>query len=327
MAVDHLTYDLIYRHLLGQTSEEEEHNLFVWIEEREENRNFYFEIAAIWKTHRTLSSDKLQQHCEAMICRLNARIDADAEMQKTVRTRNIRRWMRSAVAVAAMIAIVTALWIVPFEVNNQDRFISYVNMTQEVMSLKLDDGSQVWMQRQTKLEYAYHPKTGERIVRLDGEAYFNVSRDTLHPFVVQTGALFVRVLGTEFNVRAFSSDPQTEVTLESGSVRLQTPEGANLLRLHPNQRAVFNAGIDDIEVSEIDASNFVLEHYDLLSMKHATINEIITHIEQVYGFRLRVANPNSTKRYDINLLRSSSPDEVVDLIRALTGEPCEVISK
>ena len=65
---------VLYKHLNHETTEAEERRLYAWLEEREEHRTFYFEIAAIWSAHKTLSSKQLGERCDAMMRRLNARI-------------------------------------------------------------------------------------------------------------------------------------------------------------------------------------------------------------------------------------------------------------
>lgn len=166
-----------------------------------------------------------------MLRRLNARIDADDAMQRPARFA-WRRWMSAAAAAA---------WLAGLRLPEAGRFQSYANHTGDVAVLHLEDGTQVWLQDGTELRYAVGKGDGERIVRLDGEAYFDVSHDARHPFVVETRELAIRVLGTAFNVRALAGDPLTEVVLERGAVRLETPGGDNLVRLHPNQRAGFDA--------------------------------------------------------------------------------------
>ena len=205
------------------------------------------------------------------------------------------------------------------------RFQSYANHTGDVTVLHLEDGTQVWLQDGTELRYAVGKGDGERIVRLDGEAYFDMSHDARHPFVVETRELAIRVLGTAFNVRALAGDPLTEVVLERGAVRLETPGGDNLVRLHPNQRAVYDARMGDMEVAEINAPLYVTRRYNLVTMKGATITEIIAGIEKSYGVRIRIMSPDDGKRYDINYLRSNSLEEVVDIVEFMTGTHCEVI--
>ena len=162
-------------------------------------------------------------------------------------------------------------------------------------------------------------------MRLDGEAYFDVSHDARHPFVVETRELAIRVLGTAFNVRALAGNPFTEVVLERGAVRLETPGGDNLVRLHPNLRAENNNQKNNKKKTEFIAPLYVTRRYNLVTMKGATITEIIAGIEKSYGVRIRIMSPDDGKRYDINYLRSNSLEEVVDIVEFMTGTHCEVI--
>ena len=278
---------LLYRYLVRRTSGAEDREVYAWLEASEKNRSLFFEVAAVWSAHRTLISPATGERCDAMLRRLNARIDADDAMQRPARFA-WRRWMSAAAAAAVVVIAVAAAWL-------------------------------------AGLRYAVGKGDGERIVRLDGEAYFDVSHDARHPFVVETRELAIRVLGTAFNVRALAGNPFTEVVLERGAVRLETPGGDNLVRLHPNQRAVYDARMGDMEVAEINAPLYVTRRYNLVTMKGATITEIIAGIEKSYGVRIRIMSPDDGKRYDINYLRSNSLEEVVDIVEFMTGTHCEVI--
>ena len=315
---------LLYRYLTRRTTGAEDREVYAWLEASEENRSLFFEVAAVWSAHRTLASPATADRCDAMVRRLNARIDADDAMRRPARF-TWRRWMSAAAAAAVIVIAVAAAWFAGIRVSEAERFRTYSNHTGEVAVLHLEDGTQVWLQDGTELRYAVGKGDGERIVRLDGEAYFDVSHDARHPFVVETRELAIRVLGTAFNVRALAGDPFTEVVLERGAVRLETPEGNNLVRLHPNQRAVYDAELGDIEIEEINAPLYVTKRYNLVTMKGATIPEIIAGIEKSYGVRIRITSPDDGKRYDINYLRSNSLVEVVDIVEFMTGKHCEVI--
>jgi len=315
---------LLYRYLTRRTTGAEDREVYAWLEASEENRSLFFEVAAVWSAHRTLASPATADRCDAMVRRLNARIDADDAMRRPARF-TWRRWMSAAAAAAVIVIAVAAAWFAGIRVSEAERFRTYSNHTGEVAVLHLEDGTQVWLQDGTELRYAVGKGDGERIVRLDGEAYFDVSHDARHPFVVETRELAIRVLGTAFNVRALAGDPFTEVVLERGAVRLETPEGNNLVRLHPNQRAVYDAELGDIEIEEINAPLYVTKRYNLVTMKGATIPEIIAGIEKSYGVRIRITSPDDGKRYDINYLRSNSLEEVVDIVEFMTGKHCEVI--
>ena len=270
---------LLYRYLVRRTSGAEDREVYAWLEASEKNRSLFFEVAAVWSAHRTLISPATGERCDAMLRRLNARIDADDAMQRPARLA-WRRWMSAAAAAAVVVIAVAAAWLAGLRLPETGRFQSYANHTGDVAVLHLEDGTQVWLQDGTELRYAVGKGDGERIVRLDGEAYFDVSHDARHPFVVETRELAIRVLGTAFNVRALAGDPFTEVVLERGAVRLETPGGDNLVRLHPNQRAVYDARMGDMEVAEINAPLYVTRRYNLVTMKGATITEIIAGIEK-----------------------------------------------
>lgn len=319
--------ELLYRHLTHRTTEDEDKVIYAWLEASEENRRTYFEIAAVWSAHRTLTSPALDARRDAMMLRLNARIDADEGMRRDARRSHYawRRWMTTAAAVAVAAITLAALWLAGVRMPGANRPEIYINRTDEIAAMQLGDGTQVWVQPGTELRYEVQGSAGERIVGLDGEAFFDVAHDAARPFIVETRDLVIRVLGTAFNVRSAQAGPQTEVVLERGSVQLETPEGLSLVRLHPDQMALYDGARGDLEVEEVDAAMFVTKRYDLVSMKNATIQEIIASIERNYGVRIVVGETGDTRRYDINYLRSYPLEQVIDIVEFMTGRRCEVI--
>ena len=87
------------------------------------------------------------------------------------------------------------------------------------MQLFLPDGSEVWLNGNTIIKYPDEFR-GKREVSLSGEAYFHVSRNEELPFIINSGKLYTRVLGTSFNVKAYQDDKNIEVTVESGKVEV-----------------------------------------------------------------------------------------------------------
>lgn len=136
---------VLYKHLNHETTEAEERRLYAWLEEREEHRTFYFEIAAIWSAHKTLSSKQLGERCDAMMRRLNARIDADEAMRREVKRRRPawRRWASAAAAAAVVAVAVTAAWLAGVGTPGDELFRTYLNESGEIAALRLEDGTQV----------------------------------------------------------------------------------------------------------------------------------------------------------------------------------------
>lgn len=119
----------------------------------------------------------------------------------------------------------------------------------------LPDGTKVWLNSATSFTY---PSTfsgaKERIVRLDGEAYFEVSKDKAHPFIVKSARQEVRVFGTHFNVNTYTNEPAVETALAEGSVSVTDLVNHQQLFLKPGEKSVLagqrlaveNASLEEI---------------------------------------------------------------------------------
>ncbi len=131
--------------------------------------------------------------------------------------------------------------------------------------LTLTDGTKVWLNAESTLEY---PETFEgkpnREVYLKGEAYFEVTKDTEHPFRVKTDALETLVLGTSFNVRAYSKE-DTQVTLVEGSVKVSDKHQGEL-HLQPGEHT--NQKLNKTKVESRRLS--FLGRRDVLLRQHRT---------------------------------------------------------
>lgn len=108
--------------------------------------------------------------------------------------------------------------------------------------LVLPDGSQVWLNSSSKLKYSNDFNRESREVALEGEAYFDVTKDAKRPFIVHTSSLDVKVLGTSFTIKSYPQDPTIETTLLNGSIEVSRKDNPNTARviLKPNEKLVFN---------------------------------------------------------------------------------------
>lgn len=137
--------------------------------------------------------------------------------------------------------------------KNADKNIVATEMTLQTprggtYQVTLSDGTSVWLNAASSLTYhAELIKDGERKVKLDGEAYFEVKKDKVHPFVVESKGQQVRVLGTHFNISSYSDEPLKKTTLLEGSVAV------NDVILKPSQQAVLNGTTIRVEPANLEA--------------------------------------------------------------------------
>ncbi len=115
-----------------------------------------------------------------------------------------------------------------------------VSTLAETRTVSLPDGTSVTLNHYSTLTYPERFKTDNREVELNGEAYFEVSKDKKHPFIVQTDAVDVRVLGTHFNVDAYRDSQDVRTTLLTGSVAVSNKSNSEHMILKPNEIAIYN---------------------------------------------------------------------------------------
>lgn len=117
----------------------------------------------------------------------------------------------------------------------------------------LSDGTKVWLNAASALTYSTAlNERGERRVSLDGEAYFEVAKDKLHPFVVESGGQLVTVLGTHFNINAYKDEPGIKTTLIEGSVSVAGGSVQTVIK--PGEQASFKAGGINVEQVNVNAA-------------------------------------------------------------------------
>ncbi|ADV44865.1 FecR family protein [Bacteroides helcogenes] len=157
------------------------------------------------------------------------------------------------------------------------------------VNMVLADGTNVWLNAKTKMEYPQTFRASDkRVVKIDGEAYFEVSRDEKKPFVVQTAQGEVEVLGTKFYISAYESTDKFETFLKEGKVKVTTSNDAMILR--PNDKAVLRNGrllrehIDDMEAYRW------LE--GLYCFKELPLEEVLKQFEVYYDIRFVKENPD-----------------------------------
>ncbi len=125
-----------------------------------------------------------------------------------------------------------------------------------IYHLVLEDGTTVWLNAATTFKFPSHFTGKKREVYLDGEAFFNVAKDKEHPFIVKSGKHKVKVLGTRFNVCAYTEDNHITTTLKSGKVNILSEDNI-LASLEPNQQSVYNKNTHKTVVSDIVVSDII----------------------------------------------------------------------
>jgi transmembrane sensor len=175
--------------------------------------------------------------------------------------------------------------------NSEDAGVRHIENTSSVAEiLTLEDGSLVKLQPGSSLLIPQHFNSTERTVTLNGEAFFDIRRDTLRPFTVYSGEVITRVLGTSFNVKAFDSEKEIVVSVKTGKVSVSSNSqarigGAGNVVLTPNQQIVYNKKQEKVSKQLVPEPELILENPTIFRMQYdgAPVAGIFQALEENYG--------------------------------------------
>jgi len=149
--------------------------------------------------------------------------------------------------------------------------------------LVLADRTVVYMNSESRLKYPVVFSGKDRTVELEGEAYFEVSKDEEHPFIVRTERLDVTVLGTGFNVMAYKQDPRTEVTLVKGKVDVTSGNISEILT--PSQQFMMNNENREYQVRSVNVNTYVDWKSGILNFDAMPLEELGDKLGRWYGVK------------------------------------------
>lgn len=152
-------------------------------------------------------------------------------------------------------------------------------------SIVLPDGSKVWLAADSRLKYPRQFAGNRRDLYLEGEAFFEVTRNPQKPFVVQLEAGAVKVLGTSFDIKAYASTPEITTSVATGKVAFIPPHnnGSDTVFLTPNKKSVYNVRSGKTSVRETDALADKAWIDGILLFDALTLEEIAVALERYYG--------------------------------------------
>lgn len=212
------------------------------------------------------------------------------ELEKKLKSHTRRLTLiRTFSAAAAVLLLCLSTWTVYLYM--QPVSIETVSTLAETRTVHLPDGSTVTLNHYSSISYPEKFKSGNREVELNGEAYFEVSKDKKHPFIVQTETIDVQVLGTHFNVDAYRDNPDVRTTLLTGSVAVSNKNNSVRMVLKPNEIAIYNKVEQKLTRKALENAK------DEISWRHGEfifddlpLQEIVRELSNSFGASIRISD-------------------------------------
>ena len=297
------------KYLTGQCSEEEIIEVNAWMKESEENARQLFRMEEIYhlgKFDRYADEQRIA-HAEKLLYK-----KLDEAKGKQAKLLRMHRWMRYAAVIAVILLMGggAGYW---FYHNGADQQLMVAVANEGIVKeVVLPDGTRVWLNNLATLKYPREFSEKERNVYLEGEAYFEVTKNRHKPFTVQSDAMRVRVLGTTFNFKSDKSCRVAEATLIEGEIEVKGNKEEGQIILAPGQRAELNKKSGRLTVKQVDAKLDAVWHDNLIPFQKADIFTITKALERFYDVKIILSPDIQTgKTYSGVLKRKSNIESVL----------------
>ena len=191
-------------------------------------------------------------------------------------------------------------------------------------SIKLSDGTKVWLNAATTLIYPVAFRDSIRNVSLEGEAYFEVAENKEKPFVVTTENIDIIVLGTSFNISSYNDDDMFATTLVEGKVKINTNN--NKYNLKPGQHFSLIKSSSETNIKEVNTELYTTWKDGNFIFENETLESILKQFSRWYNFT-SYFKYEELKLYEFsgNLSRYKSPQKLFDMIEQISDVRFEII--
>ncbi len=352
------TWNLIAKKLAGEATPEELKELEILLRNNPELHYPLQTISDLWKhtspKEQALAEQAFSTHLDRME---NLKIDffskvteLPAEMSARSKEHRFRRL--SWFVLAPLCLIISLTWyflrppahnvLAPAGANTSAR----TNEANEILTgtgsrthLSLPDGTKVWVNAGSRIDYAKTFGVTAREVELTGEAYFDVAPDAGKPFVIHTRKIDIRVLGTSFNIKSYPSDRTTEATLIKGSIEVSIRNSpSNKIILKPNQKLVVSNDDTLLKVPDTRGHLVKADHLPVvigkptfeehtgamietswvenkLIFQAEEFSELAKQMERWYGVSIRFDNPRLEELQFTGIFEKETVQQAMDALK------------
>jgi transmembrane sensor len=340
------TLESIIQFIEGNIANTERPLVESWINANPQNREFFDKLKEVWMAPDeigALRKEYIEKDWNNIFLRIQkSEDDSSEELQTLIKRNSLKNFIRIAASVLIIASILGAYLVGRYrQSQNKEPQLTYNEIIVpkgQRSQIILSDSSQVWINAGSKLRFANQFNGDKREVWLDGEAFFTITKDDEKPFYVHTGDLNVKVLGTSFNIAAYSNEDIVETSLLEGSVSIQTNGNQGVqseeVLLKPSHKAIFLKR-EDVKISEetrrefsqplvankiiiskpVDIKTAVSWTEGKLVFSDETFDHIVIELERKYDVRIFVDDENINKTKYTGVLKNISIEQALRAIQ------------
>ncbi|PBJ14372.1 FecR family protein [Flavobacterium sp. ACN6] len=196
--------------------------------------------------------------------------------------------------------------------DDGDSFNTLSTPTGGQYNIILADGTKVYLNTVSSIKYPTQFNGDQRVVELEGEAYFEVAKNKNKPFIVKSGDQSIEVLGTHFNVHAYNNESVLKTTLLEGSVAVSYKNQKSILK--PGQQSSVSDNFSKIKIKEVDTEAAVAWKNGRFKFDNADLKSVMKQLERWYGIKVEYRGDVSDVRFNGGTFMNKNLSEVLKVL-------------
>ena len=286
-----------------------------WRNESHENVTFYHDSLKAWEAM-TLLNEMEQFNSFEALKKVNSKI---------LQPKSANWWIILQ-RVAAILLLPLMVYSGYLTIQNRTRnnpqeqvMVQTISSRQGMVTqFALADGTKVWLNSGSELQFPTIFNSEKREVILKGEAFFEVTKNEKQPFRVNTNELKVEVLGTSFNVVSFDDDTQSEVVLVTGKVALSSEKGQIVKEygnIIPGQRAIYEKENQKVVTREVDVAKYIAWRDGNLIFQDDSMEDVVKRLSRWFNVEIVISDPEINNYIYKATFRNENLVQVLNLLK------------
>lgn len=327
---------LVEKFSKGRCSHDEALTVIKWFKEPSYQIRLFQALRKLW--YRDLETEENKEETidlQSTLDKIHHRINYSMEHEVSILHKRVR--LNKKLLRAASVLLLPLLAMSIFYIQERfDLFAKDVLYTEvsvpygSKLHTVLPDGTEVWLNSGSTLKYPQSFSKNNRHALLSGEAFFNVTHDRSHSFVVKTEAFDLKVIGTQFNVMAYPEDDYVSATLEEGKISVEKQgtdkKNSRICFLNPNERIVGRKGNGSFKKTIVNTDKFTSWKDDRLIFQNDPLELIIERLERWYNTDIEIANNGNLPQTPYTMtIEDETIVQVLEYLSLASGISYEVV--
>ncbi|MDH6303646.1 transmembrane sensor [Parabacteroides sp. PF5-5] len=311
--------EVLLRFLTKECTSEDLQMISQWVTTKPENTRWLFEMEEVWSLkHELKYSDKeeIKKAYQAFLKKTE-----QIQKRRVNRMKRFRIYASAAAAAVILVFLSISVFRSVYTETIRQNLSENIDVNEidvpngQSITVKLSDGTLVWLNSGSKLIYPAKFSAKNRIVKLMGEGLFEVEHDKRSPFVVMSGSVSTKVLGTKFNVKAYQNET-IRISLLEGIIEVLTNENEEAVRLsEPDQQVeIFMNG----QVKKTNADAFAISQWTKgeLYFDNESLENIVASLERKYNIKITIRNDSyKSMTFHSRIQKDASLENILNVLK------------